>query len=207
VIFALPGMGADRRVFPGAWQELVDVKFVEWAPYFALDSIPGLAAAIVEHERIADGDVLIGTSLGGMVACEIAKLRKIDRLVLVASAVGPHEVSGLLSVLGPLAPYAPVKFVKALSSSVPGDLARMMGDADEAFIRSMCGAIRDWRGLAAPHPGMIRIHGERDLVIMPPKRTDLMLNGGHLIAMTHAEECVAFIGHVAPATFRRSRPA
>jgi hypothetical protein len=53
---------------------------------------------------------------------------------------------------------------------------------------------------------MIRIHGRNDLVILPPKRADLLLNGGHLIAMTHAKECVAFLEQVAPTIFRRSRP-
>jgi pimeloyl-ACP methyl ester carboxylesterase len=206
MIFALPGMGADRRVFPGAWQELEGVKFVEWTPYASARSIPELATAIAAGEGVADGDSLIGTSLGGMVACEIAKLRQIDRLVLVASAVSRDEVSGLLTLLRPLALYAPVKLVKTLSSSVPGDLARMMGDADEGFVRSMCGAIVAWRSSDAAHHGMIRIHGRNDLVILPPKRADLLLNGGHLIAMTHAKECVAFLEQVAPTIFRRSRP-
>jgi pimeloyl-ACP methyl ester carboxylesterase len=207
MIFALPGMGADRRVFPGAWQELADVKFVEWAPYASANSIPELAAAIAEREGIADGNSLIGTSLGGMVACEIARLRKIDRLVLVASAVNRDEVSGLLAILRAFAPYAPVKLVKTLGASVPGDLAAMMGDADEKFVRAMCAAILDWGGVDAAYPGLIRIHGAHDLVILPPRRADLMLNGGHLIAMTHAEECVAFIEQAAPIIFRRSRPA
>lgn len=205
MIFALPGIGADRRVFPGAWQELADVKFVEWTPYVSARTIPDLAAAITDGEGITEGDSLIGTSLGGMVACEIAKLRNIDRLVLVASAVSRDEISGLLAVLRPLAPCAPVKLVKALSAIVPGDPARMMGDADEGFVRAMCVAVLDWDGVTAAHPGMIRIHGARDLVILPPKRADLMLNGGHLIAMTHAGECVAFLETTAPGIFRRRR--
>jgi hypothetical protein len=110
-------------------------------------------------------------------------------------------------MLRPFAPYAPVRLVKALGASVPGELARMMGDADEGFVRAMCAAILDWGGVGAVHPGLIRIHGAHDLVILPPKRVDLMLNGGHLIAMTHAGECVAFLEQVAPTHFRRSHPA
>ena len=204
MIFALPGMGADRRVFPGAWQELQDVKFVEWTPYVSARTIPDLAAAIAEREGIKGGDSIIGTSLGGMVACEIAKLRRIERLVLVASAVSPDEISRLLSILRSLASYAPVKLVKAISASVPGDLAGMMGDADEGFVRAMCGAILDWGGAGIPHPGMIRIHGRGDPVILPPCSVDLMLAGGHLIAMTHAGECVAFLEQTAPRVFQRS---
>jgi pimeloyl-ACP methyl ester carboxylesterase len=203
MIFALPGMGADKRVFPDAWQELAGVKFVEWTPFLSATSIPELAAAIAERDGIEDGDSLIGTSLGGMVACEIAKIRRIERLVLVASAVRPDEISGLLSILRPLAAYAPVKLVKAFSASVPGDLARMIGDADVGFVRAMCAAILDWGGVDAVHPGLVRIHGARDLVILPPRKADLRVEGGHLIAMTHAEECVAFLEQTTPGVFRR----
>jgi len=31
-------------------------------------------------------------------------------------------------------------------------------------------------------------------VIPPPANVDLLLEGGHLLAMTHAAECVAFLG-------------
>jgi pimeloyl-ACP methyl ester carboxylesterase len=203
MIFALPGMGADKRLFPGAWQELEGMKFVEWTAYTAARTIPEIAVAIAEREEIKDGDSVVGTSLGGMVACEIAKIRRIEQMVLVASAMSPDEISGLFSILRPLAPYAPVKLVKALSASVPGDLARMVGDADEGFVRTMCAAILDWGGLQVAHPGLIRIHGARDLVILPPGTADLMLEGGHLIAMTHAGECVTFLERTAPGIFRR----
>lgn len=202
MIYALPGMGADNRVFPGAWQELADMKFVEWAPYVSAQNIPELAKAIANEEGIDDGDSIIGTSLGGMVACEISKIRSIDRLVLVGSAVSKEEISGLLALLRPLVPLAPVRIVKALSSSVPGDLARMFEGADAGFISAMCAAIFLWEGLGASPPGLIRIHGRHDLVIPHPGLADLTLDGGHLIAMTHAEECVAFMGRTAPGVFR-----
>ena len=117
--------------------------------------------------------------------------------------MNPSEISGLLAALRPLAPYAPVRFVQALSSSFPGDLARMIADADVGFVRNMCAAILDWDGLGSEHPGLLRIHGWNDLVILPPKKADLMLSGGHLIAMTHAKECVTFLERTAPELFRR----
>ena len=203
MIYALPGMGADKRVFPGAWQQVANVKFVEWAPYVSARSIPELAAAIVEGESMEDGDSIIGTSLGGMVACEISKILRIDRLVLVASAVTKDEVSRLLALLGPLAPMAPLRFVQAVSTSVPAELARMFEGADERFIQSMCRAIFEWEGLGVGNSGLIRIHGKSDLVIRHPGEADLTVDGGHMIAMTHAAECVAFLERMAPEVFKR----
>lgn len=64
----------------------------------------------------------------------------------------------------------------------------------------MCVAIFDWAGLDEGRIKPLRIHGARDHVIPLPPRVDLALNGSHLIAMTHPEECVQFIqAHVANA--------
>jgi hypothetical protein len=57
----------------------------------------------------------------------------------------------------------------------------------------MCSAIFQWNGLGVTSTKVFRIHGKHDLVIPPPKQADLLLDGGHLVSMTHAEECVAFI--------------
>ena len=55
----------------------------------------------------------------------------------------------------------------------------------------MCRAIFTWPGLDTTRLRPLRIHGRRDRVIPPPATADLLLEGGHLIAMTHAAECVA----------------
>ncbi len=69
----------------------------------------------------------------------------------------------------------------------------MFAGVETSFILAMCSAIFEWEGLGASETRVFRIHGRRDLVIPPPASADLFLNGGHLIAMTHAAECVAFI--------------
>jgi pimeloyl-ACP methyl ester carboxylesterase len=53
--------------------------------------------------------------------------------------------------------------------------------------------IFEWEGLGAGDVPCFRLHGRRDLIIPPPAEVDLLIKGGHLISITHAEECVAFI--------------
>jgi hypothetical protein len=63
----------------------------------------------------------------------------------------------------------------------------------------MCSAILQWEGLGSVQVRCFRIHGRRDVLIPPPAHADLLLDGGHLISMTHPKECVAYIGaRVAP---------
>lgn len=47
----------------------------------------------------------------------------------------------------------------------------------------------DWNGLACDVT-ITRIHGKNDLVIPLPSEVLNPIDGGHLIAMTHAQECV-----------------
>ena len=197
MIHAFPGTGADHRMFPEPWGSLPRFKAHDWVSSPEIKSIRQLAEVMIEACAIADGDVLVGCSLGGIVAGEITKLRKIPRLFLVGSAVSKEEVNPWLAPLHPLMGKLPVERFRLLAEKVPGELAAMFAQADPEFIRHMCLAIFQWEGLGETGTQVFRIHGRKDLVITPPKSCDLLLGGGHLIAMTHARECVAFVaGHL-----------
>ena len=140
-----------------------------------------------------DGDVVVGASLGGMVACEVADIVKLQNLVLVGGVCHPDEINGLLKLFHPLARLAPLEFIQRVSGKVPGELARMFVGVNAGFVRAMCFAVFDWDGLPEGLISPIRIHGEADLVVPLPERVDKALDGGHLISMTHARECVDWL--------------
>lgn len=192
-IFVLPGMGADARMYPGVWRELERAEFLGWPHYAGERSIREIAERVVREAGIADGDVVIGSSLGGIVACEIAKLRKLSALVLIGSATRKEEVSAVLRVLSPLIGLAPLEFIQRAAGKMPGELMQMFEASQADFIRVMCAAIFEWDGLVGNVITPLRIHGRSDRVIPLPERVDLVLEGGHLIAMTHAKECVRFL--------------
>ncbi len=193
MIHALPGMGADHRIFPDPWSTLPDFVSHDWGPHSGEQTLSDVARSMCEHCQIKEGDDLVGVSLGGMVACEITKIRKISRLYLVGSAIKKEEISKLLAAMHPLAKVAPFDWIRLSANSIPTDLAQMLAGADSSFIRTMCAAIFQWEGLGQPKTQVFRIHGRHDLIIPPPKAVDLLLDGGHLISLTHAAECVDFI--------------
>jgi pimeloyl-ACP methyl ester carboxylesterase len=198
-------MGGNRLMFPHPWETLEGVILHDWPPYKGEKSVAEMARAVCDHFDVADGDVLVGASLGGMVACEAAKLRRLRALFLVGSAVCKEEISALLATLHPLAQYAPIDLLRMSStmaplerfraslSSVPSDLVRMLQASDTRFIRAMCPAIFEWEGLGPTRTPCYRLHGRGDCVIPPPTAADLLVDGGHLISMTNASECVEFI--------------
>lgn len=193
MIYALPGMGADNTMYCGPWRGLPDSRFLDWPAYAGETTIEAIASRVVDEAGIPDGAVLIGTSLGGMVACEIARQRRLQSLVLIGSATAPEEISGVLAALHPLVSVAPVRFLQAAAGKLPSDLMQMFSRSEPEFIRAMCRAVFHWRGLAPSCIDPLRVHGRNDRVIPLPAEADLVLDGGHLIVITHAEACANFV--------------
>ena len=128
-----------------------------------------------------------------MVACEITKIRRIKTLHLVGSAVRKEEVNPIFQILHPLAQIAPIDWLRFSAGKIPNELTQMFATTETSFIRAMCSAIFEWQGLSDSATNIYRVHGKNDLVIPPPLKSDLLLDGGHLISITHANECVNYI--------------
>ena len=185
-------MGANATMYTPRWQALPGFVSVNWPQYRGETTLQAIARRLVDEQSMKDGDSIIGYSLGGMVACEIAQVRKVGRLVLISSATSKHEISGLLSFLHPLIDLVPIEFLRRAASSIPQELAQMFGRCEPDFIRAACRAIFDWDGLPA-HIKCVRIHGRYDRVIPLPANIDCVLEGGHLIGLTHPNECISFL--------------
>ena len=189
----LPGMGADERMYPRPWTELPNVQFVRWPLWNGESSISQVAERLAAGSDFEPGAWLIGSSLGGMVACELASLVYARGLILVGSAISSVEINLLLSKLAPLAQITPISMLQAAAGKLPNELMQMFRNADPRFVRAMCQAIATWHGARILPKAFLRIHGSRDLVIPPPNLPHVAIAGGHLIAMTHAHECVAAV--------------
>jgi len=189
MIHLYPGMGANASMFGPLWRSNVQGEFHNWPEWSGEDSIAEIAAVIIKRDRIRPGDTIIGTSLGGIVACEIANQMKLERLILIGSAKNKSEINGILKALHPLLKLTPLTFLKMSASKIPGDLTQMFSQTDPKFLREMTKAVFNWQGLREDVP-TTRIHGKKDLVIPPPEKVDSLLDGGHLIVMTHAKECI-----------------
>lgn len=185
-------MGATSAMYGGAWMQLPEALYHDWPKDDACSTITALAQRVIERNKIKNGDVIIGSSLGGIVGCEVANLLKLNQLILIGSAINSREIASLLRLLHPLIDYAPMEFIRHASGKIPHELSSMFADSDPGFIRSMCRAIFSWGGYRRD-PLPMRIHGLNDRVIPIPQEVNLALDGGHLIAMTHAAECVDFI--------------
>ncbi len=188
-----PGMGATSAMYgDAAWTTLDGAVFHNWPAWRGEGTLSAWARRLIDEHHIEPGDIVAGSSLGGMVAAEIANQVKVGGLILIGSAARPDEISRLLAALHPLIDLAPVAFIQRCAGKVPQELSGMFAMSDPHFIRAMVRAIFQWEGLQGETP-LLRIHGRQDRVIPPLDKVDCLIDGGHLIAMSHPKECVEAI--------------
>lgn len=195
----LPGMGANSNMYPkDKYISLQDVTFADWPGYEGEVSLESVAKKIIAQHHINKEMVVGGSSLGGMVAIEIAKIMGLKKVILIGSATHSDFINPLLQKLSNLAEVTPIKIIQALAGKVniysSNELLKMFEESESKFIKAMCKALFKWEGIGKFNGDVCQIHGEKDLVIFPPKKNvKIILGGGHLISMSHAEEVAKFI--------------
>ena len=193
MIYILPGMGANSNMYPGPWRKVPDTKFINWPRYNGEKTISEVAESIIRHYRIMQSDSVGGSSLGGIVSLEIAEKLGIRNVYLFGSAVSKSEINPLLRLLSPLSEVTPIKFIQAIVGKYENEILTMFNSSETAFIRAMFHAVANWKGYNGDQSIIKRIHGEKDKIISCFGACKKIKGGGHLIAMTHATDCIEII--------------
>jgi len=175
-----------------SYKKLSWVTFAEWPAYKGETTIEAVAESVIEQYDINNKTIVGGSSLGGMVSIQIAKILGIKKVILIGSATKPSYVNPVLQTMSSLSDFAPIKFFQLLAGKVnfngSNELLLMFERADENFIRSMCKAIFEWTGIGDYNCEICQIHGAKDMVIFPPEENARIIeDGGHLISITHSD--------------------
>lgn len=94
--YILPGLGASSGMYANRWRSLEESIFLDWPKGFNGSTLTDLADHLICKYSISNADEVIGSSLGGMVACEISNQITLKRIVLIGSAKRKEEISTLL---------------------------------------------------------------------------------------------------------------
>lgn len=91
-IFLIPGLGYDNRIFQNIDFGEFDVEYLNWIEPLKNENISDYSKRLFtnwynESEKI----IIIGHSLGGIVAQEIAKIYRIEKVMLIASIKSEKE--------------------------------------------------------------------------------------------------------------------
>ncbi len=188
--YLLPGMGATSAMYQGPWRNLDDLIFLDWPSYQGEQTLKDVAKRIIDEHSITESDCVGGSSMGGMVALEIAAICNCARVYLIGSAMCLEEINPLIRLLGPITKITPWRFTQIIAGSSSGMLGDMYKQTDAAFLKTMCEAIKTWNGVDYPEEHIKRVHGEKDPVITAVQHAQFILDAGHVIAMSHAHTCI-----------------
>lgn len=201
-IYLLPGLGADHRLFGElsiTGHRLVHVTLPVPAPR---QSMASYASDISKQIDISEKFMLIGVSLGGMIACELAALLKPYKVILISSARCNQEVPRFYRFqrhlgLTWLIPGWIIKYSAILLQGIwendswkDRELFReMIRTKSSTYYKRTVKMIVGWDRIES-NPDIIHIHGsgDRTLPFGLVKPQHVVENGSHMMVYTRAKE-------------------
>lgn len=205
-IYLFSGIGADSSIFMNLDLPGYHKIYINWIPALPSESIAQYAARIKSQITVENPDI-IGLSFGGIVAVEVAKLIKVDKMVLISSVKTKNELNrvqffwmklGLYRIIpGALIQRTNFLTYKYFGTRSPNDkvlLTNLLKDTDVSFFRWALKSIAYWDNRVPPER-TIQINGTADRVITsrlvhPDYR---IKGGGHLMVFNQADTISAII--------------
>lgn len=198
--YLISGIGADYRLFTHIrLPEGYGTHYVHWITPEPEETLQAYAHRLAAQIDTTEPFTLIGFSLGGIMAVEIAKLFRPVRTVLISSIpvsdnLPPyyrraHRLQ-LQKLASPTLMKALATFKQRLTMRSREDF-RIMRDViragDDRFITWAMDAAVDWQNNTIPQP-LFHIHGTWDdiLPIKFTRPTHVVARGGHNMVMSHA---------------------
>lgn len=200
--YLISGLAADSRVFKHIrLPDGFEIVHLEWIRPKKKESLNDYALRMAESIVVEEPFVLMGLSMGGMIASEIARVKKPAKLILISSVPCSGNLpfyfrtAGTLS-LYKLVPVAALKWAartkRFFTTETNEDkelLRQVIQESDNDFIKWAVEAILKWKQ-DVPLPDLVHIHGTKDEVL--PIRfthpTHIIKGAGHMMIMTQARE-------------------
>lgn len=218
VVYAIPGLGVDERLFSKLRLKNAELRVLEWPEPHAGQSLPDYARAFLPQIDTTIPFVLLGVSFGGMCVTELAKELKPVKTILISSS----KTTGELPFLVHVARLIPVHKILTASQFVKLALlvSRRFGvrKEDEPLFRDMLEkrsrayfkhsvqAIATWKNETVP-PDLIHFHGDADRIIpfSAIKNVTRIPGGNHFMMMNEADVLSAAINaEISTATSRNA---
>jgi pimeloyl-ACP methyl ester carboxylesterase len=125
-IFLIAGLGADTRLFNNIDLGDNDVTPVDWLEPNEHDTLTTYAQKVIHQYFITNNSIVIGVSLGGMIAVEIAKQVRLNKVILISSIKTNNEAPWYykLAMVLPLYKLIPGTFLPRLGFMIKPCLAK-----------------------------------------------------------------------------------
>ncbi len=185
-------------------------------------TLADFASALAARVDKGRAHALVGVSMGGLVAQELAALTGPQRVVIISSWKGPHEMPAPIKVLRGTHPEKLLSraFIQRtkpflrwqMGADTPEDVAlldALLEVHTAAQLQVQVAAVLQWNGPPRAVPGLVHLHGDRDhLMPLGPIRDAVVVKGGgHLMVHTLAPTISALLQRALAGEALSSGPA
>lgn len=205
--YLIPGMGADQRLFDRFDLKYGQVNKLNWIPHQNSRNLADYARLMAERIT-TENNVLVGSSMGGMVAVEMSRIINPLATVLVSAPTGRHQFPQILKTFD---------FIKLHKALTPSQIMKIAGLADlfmgfktpeqramfydmlknngPEFLHFSVDAVLGWKNTEPPAGDFIQVIGTVDKLFRHDKIANaIALSGkGHFAAFEAGEEISAII--------------
>ena len=198
-VYLLPGIATDHHLFDRLDLGGLDVVKLDWPRFRRGTTLEEIAKDMAQQVDRDEPHILVGVSMGGMVAQELALITNPAKVILISTWTGPQEwprfvrfgaAIGVQRVITATAMKAgwPVKrFLTGQDGRTAQVLRDMALREGPEQIRRGLTAIFRWRGSRWKGP-IVRIHGDKDrlMPIQQIKPDHVVRGGAHAMVYCHA---------------------
>lgn len=209
-LYCISGLGADERVFQYLDLSFARPVFINWINPLPGETLEAYASRLKEKFIGEEDPLIIGLSLGGMLATEIAKQLPKANVIIISSAKTRKELPFYWRIfrripLYKVLSYSLVKQTLAIQEYFLGagsELSRqyektVIDRGNMHFYKWAIGAIVSWENKTVPS-NVFHIHGSNDrlLPMRFVKPNFVINNGGHLMIIENAAEVSAVLKQI-----------
>ncbi|GAB2981068.1 hypothetical protein GCM10027049_16020 [Mucilaginibacter puniceus] len=201
-IFLISGLGADTRLYNNI--DLLDNEVipVDWIEPNLTDTLTNYAQKLIKQYHITSGSIVIGTSLGGMIAIEIAKQVALNKVILISSIKAINEAPWYFNAFRKLPLYKPIsgevlKKLGFLMRPVFGKFTAddlwifedMLKKSSPKFVKWALKAVLAWKNETIP-PNVYHLIGDKDMVFSYKQIKDatVIKDGTHIMVFNKAKQ-------------------
>ncbi|MDB4924937.1 alpha/beta hydrolase [Mucilaginibacter sp.] len=201
-IYLIAGLGADTRLFNNIDLHDHDVIPVDWIEPNECDTLSTYAQKIIYQYNISKNSVVIGVSLGGILAIEIAKLMPLNKVILISSIKTIDEAPLYFKLFKTLPAYKLLPgrlmanlglLIKPVFGKMSAQDAWLFNDmlkkSSPVFIKWAMNAVLHWKNTTIP-PNVYHIVGDKDLVFNYKriKNATAIKGGTHIMVFDKAKQ-------------------
>ncbi len=203
--YLVPGLGFDHRIYKGYQLGDIDIEYIDWIDPIVDESIQDYSRRLsIKIPKDSEDVILLGHSLGGIVAQEIAAIQSIKKIFLISSIRSRSELPFHFKIVKPLHVHKLFsKELTAMTIKYWGGMHDYNSSEEKALVKDMVNkqsnkylqwALRQLSIWERPNisndTGIFQIVGAKDKTfpIKLMKQPDRVIeNSGHFMVYKHSK--------------------